>query len=315
MTVRFAFRIFIVTSVFLIILTTQFQSPVNAHETPEHVVLMEQDGDDTRFDAPGDYLGRVNSLGAVRGYFLHVPEGYDGETPMPLLISLHGAGGDPIQNAERSDFSEIADEEGFIVVYPGGRGNPPLWYSRDRFPEGFQDDVTFIRDLIEYLETQLNVDASQVFATGISNGGGMAHRLACDLSDRVVGIAPVAGAISSGDACDAEFPVSVLVLHGEEDQIAPLDGEEGLSDPLDVYAADWAARNGCEMDSSNEDLQDGIRVERWDNCEREAAVDLVVYEAYGHTWFPDASKRIWEFFEQHPRIENLEGVNESVSDQ
>ena len=279
--------------------------PTQADATEPAFVLSPSQEDGSY--APGDYVGTVLSLGTLRGFFLHVPTGYDGTTPMPLVIALHG--GDPIRMAQTTHLSEKADDEGFIVVYPAGRGDPMAWYSRDRFPAGFEDDVTFIRDLIEQLETRLAIDPLQVFATGHSNGGGMAHRLGCDLADRIVAIAPVGGAHSLGDACEPVQPVSVYAIHGRLDTIVPFAGRPDVSTPLPQWAADWAAVNDCRGGLDIDQSQDDVTIRTWTECESDTEVVLVLLHDVGHFWPPGATDSIWAFFAAHPRPANemLEG--------
>jgi polyhydroxybutyrate depolymerase len=251
---------------------------------------------------PGDYSGSVFSWGTLRHYNFHLPPQYDGETELPLLISIHGFTGTPASNARSTQFAQKADEEGFIVVFPEGRdaGNGQLgWYSRDIAPPNFPDDNRFLQAMVEQLEREIVFDSNRIYATGMSNGGGMAHRLGCDMSDIIAAVAPVAGAHSIEDTCEPGRPVPVIALHGREDAIVGYDGIEDIAAPIPDWALDWAERNGCDLEPTVTTPEEGITVETWANCEAGVEVVLVSYDDAGHRWMPDATDRVWDFLSQY----------------
>jgi polyhydroxybutyrate depolymerase len=168
---------------------------------------------------PGDYVEAIESGGQTRHYRLHVPPGYRPDEPVPLVINLHGLGSSMDQQALLSGASEKADEAGFVVVYPQGSDVPRMWHGEPS-PAG-REDVQFIRELVAHLQERLNIDPDGIYATGFSNGGGMAHRLACDLSDTIAAIGPVAGAYLLDERCAPERPVPVIAFHGTADPIVP----------------------------------------------------------------------------------------------
>jgi len=136
--------------------------------------------------------GTIVSSGKTREYFLYVPRSYDRTKPTPLVISMHGAGGWPVQQRDLSLWNDLADREGFIVVYPSGisgRG-PRTW----RVGRNFQTDVRFISDLIDKLQARYNIDPLRIYANGISNGGGMSFALSCRMSHRIAAVGLVAAA-------------------------------------------------------------------------------------------------------------------------
>src|SRR6202162_4938983 len=124
--------------------------------------------------------GSIVSSGQKREYLLYVPKSYDPTSPAPLVISMHGAGGWPVQQMDVSQWNRLADEYGFVVVYPSGTGGagPRVWHGGAR-------DVRFISELIDTLETAYNIDPARIYANGFSNGGEMAFVLSCALSDRI----------------------------------------------------------------------------------------------------------------------------------
>ena len=138
--------------------------------------------------------GAFVSSGEKREYLLYVPKSYDRARPTPLVISLHGGGLWAAAQMEMSQWNAVADEQGFLVVYPsgvGGRG-PRAW--RAGAGAGSAKDVRFIAELIDTLKASYNIDPTRIYADGLSNGGGMAFVLSCTLSDRIAAVGMVASA-------------------------------------------------------------------------------------------------------------------------
>ncbi|MBN1180161.1 MAG: hypothetical protein JXD18_13200, partial [Anaerolineae bacterium] len=129
--------------------------------------------------------GEITSSGVLREYLLYVPPSYDPATPTPLVITLHGFAQWPANQRDVSRWNPLADEYGFIVVYPSGTGFPKRWGAHGTTdslnPQ--MEDVTFISDLIGKLESEYNIDPTRIYANGLSNGGGMSYLLACKLSE------------------------------------------------------------------------------------------------------------------------------------
>ncbi len=202
----------------------------------------------------GTYDGQIISGGQSRQYRLHIPSGYQPDKPIPLVFGFHGAGMTGPDFESRSGFSSLADQVGFIVVYPLGLGNISNW---DTMPNS--QDVPFVRDLLDSLERRCNIDPKRVFATGFSRGGGMVNRLGCELSDRIAAIAPVSGDYAYSGDCSPTRPVAVVAFHGTLDPTFPYNGfglpgeilesYVRLGTPIPTWAATWAERNGCNSKS------------------------------------------------------------------
>lgn len=175
--------------------------------------------------------GRMVSSGEEREYLLHVPDAYGGADPVPLVISLHAGATWPAHQMNLTRWNRLADEEGFIVVYPAGTGLPGLrpvgarmWYTFDPGAR-LQRDVTFIAELIDTLRARYNIDPDRIYANGMSNGGGMAFVLSCTLSDPIAAVGLVAAAQAlPPDWCTGERPVPVIAFHGTADPIARYGG-------------------------------------------------------------------------------------------
>jgi len=269
-----------------------------------------------------------------RTYLLHVPASYDGTKSVPLVLAFHGALGTGLGMSRLTAFSALSDRKGFVVAYPDGLnrqwndGRPTRLLSLRN-----ADDVQFVSTLVEHLSQTLHIDPKQVYATGISNGAMLSHRLACELSDKIAAIGPVAGTIPQhlAGTCAPQIPVSVIMFHGTEDPLVPFNGGAILSDPLSrvLSASDtalhWAKLNGCPIwpqiaTEPGANPADGTYIQRgvYGPCPNGSEVVLYTIEGGGHTWpggvqyLPEriigktsrninATEVIWDFFEQHPK--------------
>jgi len=253
----------------------------------------------------GDQAQELTSDGQVRQYILHVPPAYQPEKTMALVLGFHGAGSNSGQFERYSGFSSVADREGFIVVYPQALGGHPTWNTTTG-PNNA--DLQFVRDLIDDLESRCNIDPNRIYASGHSNGGGMANRLACDLADRIVAIGPVSGAYQGSEECSPSRPVAVLGIHGTDDPIIPYNGFQDMREPPTAYfvigvpipqwASSWANRNGCDSKPARVAENDKVTKEQWSNCSENADVILYTIDGGGHGWPKafDAAQVMWDFF-------------------
>lgn len=275
---------------------------VSASEQPLAAVILCSEVSHT----PGDYIVEIESSGQTRQFRLHIPPRYQAGSSVPLVINLHGFALSGRQQEAMSGMSDKADKAGFIVVHPEGRGNPRRWYVGPAVG-GQQEDIQFMRDLIDCLGSRLSIAADRIYATGFSNGGGMANRLGCDLADVIAAIGPVSGAYLFHDACQPSRPVPVVAFHGTEDGIVPYYGGGGLP-PIPDWIAAWAARNGCAPTPTITYSQGDVTGETWGDCTDDATVTLYTIAGGKHIWpgsigatqFIDATDTIWEFFAAHP---------------
>jgi polyhydroxybutyrate depolymerase len=274
--------------------------------------------------------------GRTRRYRLYVPSSLAAGDLAPLLVALHGGLGSSAQFAANSGFDELAEANGFIVVYPDGIGARPDGSGPQTWNGGYccgpavrqdVDDVGFIRLLLDTLAAGLPIDPVRVFAAGHSNGAILAYRLACELSDRIVGIGVQAGSLGV-DACTPRQPVSVIHLHGTADTNHPIDGGKGSGvagvefRPARAAVEALAAADGCadEPRSSTDPANPDLAVATWSGCGSGAEVRYVEVDGATHAWmghppasaaaaayvgepYPnlDASRAIWSFLAAHPR--------------
>jgi polyhydroxybutyrate depolymerase len=185
-----------------------------------------------------------------------VPDGYRSDTPVPLIMLLHGYTASGIWQEQYMEFLPLVDQEGFIYLYPDGTRDAlrnRFWNATDAccdFEESQVDDSGYLRALINELSTIYSIDPEKIFIVGHSNGGFMAYRMACDHSDVVSGIASLAGAMFiDPDDCQPEHPVHVLQMHGTSDATILFDGgsfSESRSYPgAEASVGQWIAYNGC----------------------------------------------------------------------
>lgn len=251
-----------------------------------------------------------------REYLLHVPASYDSLSPVPLVISLHGAAGWPAQQMSLSGWNRLAEEHGFIVVYPSGTGLPRIWHV-DRGP-GLERDVRFITELIDTLTATYGIDPARVYVNGLSNGGGMAFVLSCAIPDRIAAVGTVAAAQSlPWDWCRDRRPVPLISFHGTTDPIVPYAGGRSSLSPdtfpnVRSWTASWARRNGCDEVPVESAVAADVAKLEYPSCADDAAVVLYTVEGGGHSWpggkpLPewlvgtttqhiDATERMWAFF-------------------
>jgi polyhydroxybutyrate depolymerase len=257
----------------------------------------------------GDYSFSLVHGGLTRKYLVHVPKGYDPNRAAPVLVALHGGGGNMEFQADDANYGLITKSESasFIAVFPNGYspfpgGKLATWNagnccgaSRDKDI----DDVGFVRAVVAQVQLRLNVDATRIYATGMSNGGMLAHRLACEAADVFAGVAAVAGTDNTR-SCTPSRPIPVLQVHARNDDHVLFEGGAGpnaFRDESKVTAftsvpetiARWSKRNGCSGTPSRGLEVPGAYCERQSNCSGGAPVQLCVTDTGGHSW-PGAAR-------------------------
>jgi polyhydroxybutyrate depolymerase len=268
----------------------------------------------------GKTNGSIVSSGESRNYLLYVPKTYDPAKPTPLLISFHPAASRAEVEMDITQWNQVADAHGFIVVYPSGSHVPRVW---PMGPHSLVVDVKFISELIDKLQGAYNIDADRVFADGISNGGGMAFALSCRLGDRIAAISTVAAAQTLPvTECGEGRPVPAVAFHGTADPVVPYQGGSSPVSPtpfpsIEDWTAGVAHRNHCEGDKVETQVTASIRRRAYPGCANNADVVLYTITGGGHTWpgghspYPqwivgstnreiNATNIIWDFFAQHP---------------
>jgi polyhydroxybutyrate depolymerase len=265
-----------------------------------------------------------------RSFNIHLPPSYSASQEWPVVVVLHGGGGNARQIERSTGFSNLADKEGFIVVYPNGTGilkSALLTWNAGHCCayalENNIDDVGFFRAMIDEIESNLNIDSNSIYVTGMSNGGMMTHRLGAECSDIITAIAPVAGSIGGKATINSPLwmppqpsnPVSVLIIHGTADSHVLYEGGHGpdtTGTRIDLSVAEsaecWAKANGCNIDSPLVSNLPGLNYIVYTGGKEETIIEVIVIEDGGHTWPGsdkdslskfDAARTIWEFFKNY----------------
>ncbi len=248
---------------------------------------------------------------------------------MPLIFDFHGGLGNASTQIHTSNFEPLADEKDFIVVYPNGTG-----LFGDKFLTwnggtccGYAvknniDDVGFVRTTITDLESAYKIDSKQIYATGLSNGGIISFRLACDASDIFAAIGPVSGTLNY-PRCQPRELVSIIEFHGTADQHLPYNGGVGDKSWADVSFVSvketidlWLKFDQCPTTPLTNTFAD-IRHDTYSNCANGTAIELYNIVDGGHAWpggngpaWPggdqpthtiSATDLMWNFFAAHPK--------------
>lgn len=273
--------------------------------------------------------------GLSRNYILYEPAIYDGSVAVPLVINLHGYGSNSSQQLFYGDFRPSADADNFIVVCPNGTldGNGVRYWNAF-VNGGATDDVSFVSQLIDSISLIYNIDQSQVFATGMSNGGFMSYKLACELTNKIAKIASVTGTMNPGlsDTCSPSSSIPVMEIHGTSDQTVPYNGIPNVMEPIADVVAYWVNHNNCDLTPTitavpDNDPNDNSTAERIVYANGDDNSEVIHYKITGggHTW-PDAiidipgsntnhdfnaSAAIWEFFKGEPFV----GIKDRLEEQ
>lgn len=288
----------------------------------------------------GDHRFDLNVDGRERQYVVHVPPGYDGRSPVPVVVMLHGGGGTARAAMEETNWTATSDQYGFLAVFPEGTRpdpakpasfteNPQTWNDgSDRTVVGAArrdvDDVRFLSALIDDLSQRFTVDDRRVYVAGFSNGASMAFRADRELSGRIGAIAAVAGA----DWLSTPPPdraLSLLYITGTADPLNPVERgaivlgsrPAGTKPPVKDQIERWVGILDCPSLPAIRD-ENGVTESRHGPCGDGAEVVLYTVEGMGHTWpggkslLPeglvgktsdrlDANTVIWQFFTAHPK--------------
>lgn len=245
--------------------------------------------------------------GHERSYWLHLPPDKLRNKPLPVLFNLHGGGGTGKGAARLTGnrFNQLADRDGFIVVYPDGlkrRWNDGRKVGANNVNEAI-DDVGFILEIIKKLSKSYPVDSNRIFTSGMSNGGFMSSRLLCEHPDTFRGGAIVTATIPVGyiQHCKPQTPVAVIVINGTDDPIVPYEGgdirlfkfgkKRGEIVSTDDYLKFLQNKNGCSekvktVELPDKQKEDGTTVSltTYTSCSGDGALKLFKIKGGGHTW-------------------------------
>jgi len=247
--------------------------------------------------------GRALGPGSRPAPVVYRPANLSRAKPAPLVLALHGSGGNPTTFEAATGLDAVANRHGFVVAYLGSpEPTSPAWRGAD-----LARNLAYISSEIRSLTISENIDRRRVYVTGFSAGATMAFFVGCQLSSQVDGIAPVSGAMRFTDPCHISHPVSALEIIGTSDVI-PLNGSARLLSAAQV-AARWRTLDGCSS-QSRRTVMGPAHVNTWNRCNGGSGVESYVIQGGTHQWpgpragGPDsqvpAAKAVWAFFAAHP---------------
>ncbi len=278
----------------------------------------------------------LSAGGDTGSYFFEIPTSYNGKTPMPVVIDLHGYDESAGLQVSISALGQYGNSHGFITITPGVQETVSLWDTTLG-----SKDLAFFGGLLDNIESTLCVDQNRVFVTGYSDGAFMSSAIACQYAGRVAAVAPVAG-IQAISGCRPSRPVPVVAFHGTADPFVPYAGgigkaAEALPAPngvgtlgqtsqgkaqkkgpsIPAQTAAWARRNGCQPSPTYSKVASDVTLIRY-RCPHGADVELYRVTNGGHAWpgsegtkaiaavvgrttfSISATSVMWKFFQSHP---------------
>jgi polyhydroxybutyrate depolymerase len=240
-----------------------------------------------------DIMGVEGQQGLTRRYKVHVPPRYDCTVPAPVVFCLHGLGQTPILFCLNgtafpggSGFPAKSDAEGFILVMPLGHQNSWNGTGCCGGAASMQlNDVALMRAIFQEVGKHLNLDRRRVFATGLSNGGYMSYRLACEAADLFAAVAPAAGGIANTGGCNPSQPISVLDIHGTADRLVPYNLQQpSLARIASASMCESSTRPAAQPASGGD-----TTCVTHGGCSSGVEVTGCTIQNGGHAWFGDPS--------------------------
>ena len=223
---------------------------------------------------------------------------------VPVIIDFHGGAGTAEVQYVTSNFVEIADREGILVIYPQADVQAGSVWNTLHSEEGNKvagvDDFGFIAAIIESLDSNPNIDTSRIYVSGYSNGAAMAYQIACHLNNDIAGFVVMSGLfpLEVEYPCDIMHETPGIIINGTSDYERPMTGIEGYALPVREAASWWATQNGSTQESTIQDRN----IERTTyETPSGTQIQLFIVEGGGHDWFTfdvddvTMNEFIWEF--------------------
>lgn len=286
---------------------------------------------------PGETTRQITVDNIARTFIVYVPKSYSSAKKSPVIFLLHGGGGTAksmLNISNGGDFKSISERENVLLVAPNGIDKS--WNDGRQTKSNKQgiNDVKFIKQLVDFMEANYSVDASRLYATGISNGGFMTSRLGCEIGNKFAAIAAVAATMGTDtpySVCHPGFVLPVMYIHGTADPIVLFNGGQKTMGAASAFVSyqqvidKWVAINKCNphpviTQLPNIAIMDGTTItkEEYSADKNDAEVISYVVNNGGHTWpggkqyLPkmmvgrvsrdmNACEVIWEFFKKHTR--------------
>ena len=261
----------------------------------------------------GNLYVQLTIAGVPRSAIVHVPTSARTGQALPVVLAFHGAGGTGQFMASYSGLQNVSDRQDFVSVFPSAARPHRRWVLANE-DAGGPADIQFVSALLDRVPTLACTDPTRVYATGVSNGGGMAARVGCELSSRLAAIAPVAGGYSTLDHCRPDRPVSVLEIHGTADKVVPYQGRPpNHAGSVPGFLAQWRGFDHCPAADQHHRYGPMTEQYLWSPCADGTQVEHLKIYGGGHAW-PGASpadtaptapisaaNAVWSFFRGHVR--------------
>lgn len=280
---------------------------------------------------PGNYTLTLKMDEADRYFKVHIPESYNKNIPTPLIIALHGGGGDMETQSQEEYYHLISksNKEGFLIAFPNGysqftSGKFATWNAGNCCGEAREkkiDDVLFIKEVVKKISQLVNVAQNNIFAIGMSNGGMMAYRLACEASEIFKAIASVAGTDNT-TYCHSKKTISILHIHAKNDDHVLYQGGAGkpffdrskVTEFTSVPATTnkWIKKMKCPKQPQKVLKNAGAYCDSYSPCDGDREFKVCITQDGGHSWpggktprgtnknstALDANQEIWDFFKK-----------------
>jgi polyhydroxybutyrate depolymerase len=267
--------------------------------------------------------------GLTRTYLINLPPNYYDAKDFSLVIALHGGGGSGSQFEKTSLLTDKANQSKFIVVYPDGLGGTVGLSAARTWNAGLCcgyavtnniNDVKFISLLIDKLVASYKINPKKVYATGHSNGGMMAYRLACELSNKIAAIAVNSCTMVTNQDCQPSRAVPILHVHSVQDQKVPVNGGFGDGPSQIDYPSvlsglqKWSALNHCLTPQQTIIDNPNYTFYEWTNCNNNSTIQYYLTKDGGHSWAGglkgsfmgdepstavSTNNLLWDFFQQY----------------
>jgi polyhydroxybutyrate depolymerase len=258
----------------------------------------------------------LTDQGQNRTYYLHTPQSSLYARPLPLVVALHGSGMHGKEMAEKTALNRLADRANFIVAYPDALKK--RWNVSGRTSE---DNVGFVHHLIRQIQQVRPIDARKIYVVGLSSGGFLAQKLACENPAQIAAVATVAASLPQQSSlnCQKQHPVSLLMVNGTGDTVVPWQGGRIVPTqlgseisvlPIPAAISFWRDHNGCELSGKVSQVSKLVKVTHYSACRAGSEIELAALQGAGHVWsgggygtspYGDTTQRVWQFLEHHSK--------------
>ena len=264
----------------------------------------------------------ITSGNITRRFIIYLPKGYKNTVQHPLILVFHGYASNPFSLEKFTHFNSIANQNNVILVYPEGTTSLVGLRGWDTglHPTIRANDVLFVSNILNKLQSNLCVNPQKIYAAGFSNGGGFVAKLACQLSNRIAAFASVSGSyVTAFKTCNALRPLPIIEFHGTKDTVVPYLGLEAKKESAAfTWASRWAKRDSCQQNPIITNETDRITKYTWAACADNTSIIHYKIKGEGHSWphvlfkqrvnnhieWQNAANTIWNFFTNHQLPKN-----------